>query len=218
MFKNWTLKDIFAALFISSLFVFCVWNFLIHNYDYDYEVESTIYYLYNPKYTQKVVDRNTKSLLRLIKDKKDKDYKELILTKVIYLQPDNRTQLKYAEELLSINMEHDPELIANIINIYLSEREYDKALDIAKHTKLAKDKCYKKSQVLGEVASCKANIHYLHFLQDWYFNAISCNIIKSKCNEAPIYQQYIEDINYTIDRQKLLERVYSGSYTKLNSK
>ena len=212
MFKKFTPRGIFAACFIFGLFVICVWNFPIHNYDYD-DIRYS-YECFPTAYKQSYIDMETKYLTNLIKNKKDKDYKELVLNKIISLQSDINSRLKYAEELLAIDMAHDPSIVYSIITDYLLLEKYDKALEIAQNTKLAENSCYKKSKTVGEFAYCRANIHYIKFLKDWYANEISCHITKSACYDTLVYQQYKKNNNFDFNRQHLIEHASNRDYVK----
>ncbi len=217
MFKKFTPKGIFATCFLLSLFAICVWNFPIHNYNYESIRYSEDFSAdFSPvKYEQSYIDTETEYLTNLIKDKKDKDYLELVLLKIILLQHDINSKLKYTEELLAIDMEHDPSIVYGIITDYLLLEKYDKALEIAQNTKLAENSCYKKSKTIGEFAYCRANVHYIRFMKDWYANEISCHITKSACYETPVYQQYKKYNNFGgYNRKYLIEHASDKDYVK----
>ena len=213
MFKKFTPKGIFATCFLFGLFAVCVWNFPIHNYDYENEIYYSNY-IFPPKYTQDYIDMETKYLLSRMAGKKDKDYLELLYSEIFALQSDAKSRLKYQQEYLSIDMEHNPDIVYSIITDYLIQGKYNEALNIANNTKLAKDSCYKKSKTLGEVAYCRANIHYIKFIKAWYANEISCHITQSACYDTRVYQQYKEYNDYSLNRRYLREHASDENYVQ----
>lgn len=203
MFKKFTPKGIFATCFLFSLFAVCVWNFPINNYDVKdfYKIEQEPYW-----YRKQQAKVKTEQLKEIYKGKRHKNYRELLLYEMMLTQTEAKDRLEFDKELLSINMEHNPDIIISIIDDYIELGMYEEALDVAKNTKLAKNSCFKESKTLGEAIACRTNVHYFSFVQAWYANEISCKIMKSACLDSPRYEQFKEDKDFYYDNQDLIER------------
>ncbi len=203
MFKNFTPKGIFATCFLFSLLLICIWNFPINNYDIKdfYEIEQEPYW-YRKQYGKDTTER----LKKIYKEKRHKNYRELLLYELMLAQTEAKDRLEFDKELLSIDMKYNPDIISSIIDDYIELGMYEEALDVAKNTKLAKDSCFKNSKTLGEAITCRTNIHYFSFIQAWYANEISCHITKGACYTTPVYSDYKEYKDYYYDNQKLIER------------
>lgn len=208
MFKKFTPKAIWATCFYLCLLFFCIWNFPIHNYGDAYENKIEFYTPPLKGYTpKKDIDWRSIYLIQM-NGIKDKDYLEILYSRIIASNYDEESRHHDEQEYLSIDMEHNPDIVYCILIDYIDHGKQDEAIKIAQNTKLAKNSCYKTAKTLGEALSCKANITpLLNFLQDWYSNEISCYITKSYCYDAPIYKDYKGHSDYEFNKEDIINLV-----------
>lgn len=208
MFKKFTPKAIGTTCFYLCLLFWGIWNFPIHHYAYDYENEIEFYTPPLKGYTpKKDIDWRSIYLIQM-NGKKDKDYLEILYSRIIASSYDEESRHKYEQEYLSVDMKHNPDIVYCILIDYIEHGKQDDAIKIAQNTKLAKNSCYKTAKTLGEALSCKANITpLLNFLQDWYSNEISCYITKSYCSYPPIYKDYTGHSDYEFNKKDIINLV-----------
>ncbi len=202
-------KKLILCVLLWLIICLCIiWNFPIHNYNIEDFSNKNIVPL---ELNKNEIALQTKYLEKLGNERKDKDYKEILLDKIISIQTDKGDRQKYIKELLALDINHNPDIIYFIIEDYKKQGKYDEALQIAKNIKLAKNRCYKESKFLGQAISCNINMPFINFTRDWYSNWISCNFTKSACYDYPIYQQYKYNNkikrNYNFNRKNLIELV-----------